>query len=133
MADGRCPSCQGDTARADPAKTNKALLDIRALDANRLPEICMMCGGTTDEVTVVVRSRQDEQASEEKARWWLLLLLRPTDTLIKYVFGGRERVQVTVPIHRTCFLEKEPVPESVNFERSSMRFVVHQNLKTAYK
>jgi hypothetical protein len=131
-ADGLCPACQQDTRQSGEA-ADRAL--IRVAQGDVLPPVCCDCGCETDRY-VTVRAKTSRRADRDTdfaaedvvftiLLGWLFFLLRPFTRRI----AATETIQVKMPQCPPCGKRGLPTPRYVDFDRATVTFLVHRNLK----
>jgi len=122
---GKCPSCGCNVN--DHSSDGLVPLKIHERNRNRMPCVCMLCGGNTDEVTDYTKSRYDGG----DAPLWLVFLRNPIKALL-LVNMNRSKVTVTLPIHRSCYLSTKLIPVNVHYDLNYIQFRVSPKLKKEY-
>ncbi len=131
MANGCCPSCQGDMASASLPDVAK----VELIQGDRLPNVCVSCGGDTDEAETVWSTPHEGLSTTQRTligialaivAWPLLALLQN-----KSVRGKEADWCVHVPRCSQCKRGASLKPDFVNQERHSMRFVVAREFAEA--
>ena len=121
-----CPSCN----RSILLTSADGMIPVNIYQKHRdkMPYVCMICGGNTDEVTDFTKSRYDGNGMP----FWVFLLKSPMQALLQYNIN-RSKVTVTLPIHRNCYIDSKLIPESVHFDNFHMRFRVSKKFYDEYK
>jgi hypothetical protein len=128
MADGACPACRrhalqvADTEQAAREGSRQAMIRIR--EGARLPLICCTCATPTERLVKIHRSRT---MGGESLFVRLLLLTSPVFWSVNQ--PNVRDVTVRLPQCRECSRKKRLEPIYVDFERATMKVLVHREFR----
>ena len=122
---GLCPSCGKNVN--DETIGNLTPTKIYAKDSKVMPEICIICGGRTEEVTYITRS----MSPESKIPFILRLITSPFSTIVKSQLD-RDELKICIPVHKICFDKPSVIPKSVDYDRGYMTLNAHKNFRLVY-
>ena len=131
MADGRCPSCLGDTRKppADGEHLTKVSLHHQALE---LPDVCMVCGMFTRRRTRFSERAKNERcgANPDPQGDGLSALL---GLLFDYVSGKmHQQIFLQAPHCEECHQRRRILRvQHLDFDRRIATFIVHRNFRQA--
>jgi hypothetical protein len=133
MSNGTCPACRQPTTLVEPAsgagsREPKAML--RVVEGSALPSICCTCARPTDRV---LRMRRTRKTGGEILFVRILLLLMRQFHLYSETAPTVRDVVLHIPQCIDCSKRHPLNPEYVDFERRSMKFLVHPEFRRRYE
>ena len=132
MADGRCPSCQGDTD--DCSSYDPDLAMVTVAQRQTLPNCCLVCGQTTDrEVVLTLGSGSDVGTNIAISIAGIALSLLAGFGFAKTGGGDKQHMTIRVPVCPRCKGHPRLEPRHLDFQNYQAKFLAHRRFGEAIK
>jgi hypothetical protein len=136
MADGTCPSCRRSALEegkvTDPGNHSAASRMLYVHEGAMVPFICCKCAIPTEKRVKIRRSRR--VGGESRLVSFVLMFSLPYNpTLNSETRATVQSITLCMPHCATCSKKSKLEPVYVNFDRRSMKFLVHRDFRRHYE